>query len=255
MLVLPLGARVFCKGTHVDNPALRMFRLEARVGPVLPACAPHLLWQVEAAGWLMLGFEHVDGRHANLSPGSPDILLVIDALVESARVLTPSPVDTVPTLAQVIERIHPWQALRDHPPAGLDTWTSGNLAMFATQEAAALDMVSGQTLAHTDIHELNLLIDRKAHITDWAWAKLAAPWVDMSHLVIRLIGAGHTPEQAEDLVSRAVLWRDAPASAVTAFAVEIYGMWEYLRHVDPRPIREGPTRAARTWAMYRTSSL
>lgn len=65
----PAG-RVFVKGITTDNPGVWAHRHEAAVNPRLPAIAPRLLWTVEAAGWLLLGYEHVDGRHADLSPGS-----------------------------------------------------------------------------------------------------------------------------------------------------------------------------------------
>lgn len=255
VLVLPFGKRVFCKGARIARQTVYTVRLEARVGPVLPASVPRLLWQVERAGWLLLGFEHVEGRHADLSPGSRDILPVLDALIECGRAVTPSPVTAVPGLGEVVGRVEPWRTMRDRPPTGLDGWTRRNLAAFAALEPAALELMSGRTLAHTDIHEHNLLIDQhahRAHVVDWASARLAAAWVDLGCLVIRMIAAGHTPAQAEEWVSRATVWRDAPATAVTAFAVETYGMWEHLRHTDPQPVREAPTRAARVWARYRT---
>lgn len=254
-LGLRSGQRTFCKGACSTGPQARALRFEARVASVLPRSAPRLLWTVEQAGWLLLGFEHVEGRHADLSPGSGDVLLVIDALVDAARQLTPSPLDGVPPWAGMVGRGAPWRTLRANPPAGLDSWTADHLAVFAAQEPAALEMLSGRTLAHTDVHEQNLLINDRAHIMDWAWAKVAPPWLDLAHLVIRLIGAGHTPEQAEQWVERTALWRDTPATAITATAIETYGLWEHLRHADPRPVREAPTRAARTWAMHRTGDL
>jgi hypothetical protein len=42
--------------------------------------APRLLWHVDADGWNVLSFEHVAGRHADYSPGSPDLPKVIDAM-------------------------------------------------------------------------------------------------------------------------------------------------------------------------------
>ena len=50
-----------------------MHRNESKINPYLPAQMPRLHWQVEASGWLMLGFEYVAGRHPDLSPGSPDL--------------------------------------------------------------------------------------------------------------------------------------------------------------------------------------
>src|SRR6476469_2848856 len=253
-LELPFGDRAFCKGVRVDSNAAGMLRVEARVGPYLPVRVPRLRWEIEVAGWLVLAFDYVHGRRAEFSPGSPDIPLVVDALTECAVLLTPSPIESLPSLGEVIARVEPWRNLRDDPPVALDPWTRHHLSRFAGQEPAAVELASGRTLAHTDVHELNILIDREARLLDWAWAKLAAPWVDMSHLVIRLIAAGHTPEQAEACVAGSAVWRDTPPGSVSALAVQIYGMWEYLRHTDQRPIREGPTLAARQWANYRVET-
>jgi hypothetical protein len=250
-LVLPFGDRVFCKGVQIDSKAAEMCRVEARVGPYLPVRVPKLRWKVETAGWLLLGFDHVDGRRPDFSPGSPDIPLVVDALTECAAILTPSPTQSLPSVGDVFARVEPWRKLRDNPPATLDPWTHSNLARFAVQEPALAEFASGHTLAHTDIHESNILIDSEARVLDWAWAKLAAPWLDLSHLVIRLVAAGHTPREAEDQAARSPVWRDAPPARVSAVACQIYGLWEYLRHRDPRPFREGPTRAALHWAMHR----
>jgi phosphotransferase family enzyme len=250
-LVLPFGGRVFCKGARVDSKGAGMCRVEARVGPYLPVRVPRLRWEIETAGWLVLGFDHVEGRHPDFSPGSADIPLVVEALAECAAALTPSPTQALPSLGDLFTRVEPWRRLRENPPAALDPWTRANLTRFAGREQVAAELASGSTLAHTDLHEANILIDREAHVLDWALAKLAAPWVDTSHLVIRLIAAGHTPEQAEREAARGAVWRAAPAAPVSALASQLYGMWEYLRHRDPRPFRDGPTSAARRWAMYR----
>lgn len=61
-LVLPFGERVFCKGVRADSKGAGMFRVEARVGPYLPARVPRWRWEIETAGWLVLGFDHVEGR-------------------------------------------------------------------------------------------------------------------------------------------------------------------------------------------------
>ncbi len=268
ILTVPFGQFAFCRGVRVGGTAERVARVESRIGRVLPGCVSRVRWQVELAGWLVLGFDHIDGRPANLSPTSRDVLLVVSALADCARELTPSPVQAVPVLGEVMGRVEPWRSLRDQPSERLDSWARSRVAMFAAQEPAALEMVSGRTLAHTDIREQTLLVGVRAdvqsrvpalrvqaHVVGWACAKLAAPWVDMSYLVVRLIAAGHTPAQAEDWVCRTAVWRDAPRTAVTALAIQLYGWWEYLHHTEARPIRDGPIVAARTWAMYRTADL
>jgi hypothetical protein len=250
-LCLADGGRVFCKGVAADSGMARMHRREAEINPWLPALAPRLLWQLEESSWLVLGFEHVAGRHADLSPGSPDLQPVAEALTTLAHELSPWPGPRVPAHTEKMARATPWQKLRDDPPPSLDPWTRANLDRFAALEPVAAELVAGDTLAHTDVHELNLLINDSAHLVDWAWAHRAAPWVDTAFVVIQLVQAGHSPEQAEQWAADVDAWRAAPPTAVTAFATEIYGMWEHLRHVHPLPIREGPTQAARLWARHR----
>jgi hypothetical protein len=268
ILTVPFGQFAFCRGVRVGGAAARIARVESRIGRVLPGCAARVRWQVEVAGWLVLGFDHIDGRPANLSPGSRDFLLVVGALVDCARELTPSPVQAVPVLGEVMGRVEPWRALRDQPSELLGSWARSKAAAFAAQEPAALEMVSGRTLAHADIREQTLLVGAhtdvqaqvsalrvRAHVVGWACATLAAPWVDMSHLVIRLIAAGHTPAQAEDWVRHTAVWRNAPRKEVTALAIQLYGWWEYLHLTEAQPVRDAPIAAARTWAMYRTAGL
>ena len=81
---------VFVKGVRLDSRNVTAHRTEARVNGYLPAAlAPRMWWQAETAGWLLLAFEHISGRHADLTPGSPDLPLVVAAVteVQEARTL------------------------------------------------------------------------------------------------------------------------------------------------------------------------
>ncbi|MEV0734343.1 hypothetical protein [Polymorphospora sp. NPDC050346] len=62
---------VFCKAIETTNPHVRMHRNEARLNPWLPDTVPRLRWTVEESGWLALGFDHIPGRHPDLTVGSP----------------------------------------------------------------------------------------------------------------------------------------------------------------------------------------
>jgi hypothetical protein len=252
-LHLETGGRVFCKGVRADSDTAGMHRREAHVNAgIRTVFAPRLLWQVKTDGWLMLAFEHVAGQHADLAPGSADLPVIAEMLSGLAQDVTPSPVTGVPSLCDRWKRVKAWQQLRDDPPPDLDEWTQVRLDRFAALEPVAAELVAGDTLAHTDVHELNLLIgDGSARLVDWAWAHTAAPWVDTAFLVIRLIQHGHSPADAETWAATVECWQTAPPAAVDAFVTEIYGMWEHLRHIDPLPTRHAPTRAARAWAMHR----
>jgi hypothetical protein len=68
------SGEVFCKATHETHRLAWLHRREAELNPHLPAFVPRLRWHVEAAGWILLGFDRARGRHLDVTPGSPDLL-------------------------------------------------------------------------------------------------------------------------------------------------------------------------------------
>lgn len=249
-LLLNAG-QVFVKGITADHPQATGHRHEAYVNPLLPAVAPRLQWTVETSGWLMLGFEHVSGRHADLSPDSDDLPLVADAVTTMARALTPCPASNAPKLTHQWARLAAWRRLRHNPPPDLHPWSLANLDRFVEWERQAIDTVAGSSLAHTDLHSLNLVVGQSARVVDWAWSRQAAPWLDIGFLVLRLIEAGHTPAEAERWAAGLDAWTEASDTARTAFAVAVLGIWEFLQRDQPLPHRERLTNAARRWARHR----
>jgi hypothetical protein len=245
--------RAFVKGVRLDSRNVAAHRSEARVNGHLPATlAPRMLWQVEAAGWLLLGFEHVSGRHADITPGSPDLPLVVAAVTEAQEALTPCPPVDVGSFADQWERLGAWRHLRNEIPADLDPWTRDLLVYGVDAEPAAISIMRGDSLAHTDVQPLNIVVDGdRARLIDWAWARRAAPWVDVAFLVIRLVSAGHSPLDAEQWAAQTPAWRAMSEQAKTLFAVEVLGVWEWLLHNRPMPHRAALTDAARLWAKDR----
>ncbi|MFI6032421.1 phosphotransferase [Amycolatopsis magusensis] len=245
---------VFCKGiADAGGKRGTMHRHEADINPHLPpAIAPRLLWRAEADDWLLLGFEHVTGHHADLSPGSPDLLMVADTVSAMSRELRNCPAPNVPALTDKMAWMSGWRRLRHQPPAELDQWSLDRLDLLVRWEAQGIEATAGDSLLHTDLHPLNILVgDHRAWVIDWAWSQTGAPWVDTAHLVVRLIGQGHTPKAAEQWAASTIAWSDASADALTSFSVSLLGMWTYLQHTDPLPMRAELTTAARTWASHR----
>jgi Ser/Thr protein kinase RdoA (MazF antagonist) len=145
-----------------------MHRNEARINPFLPASMPRLRWQVESDGWLLLGFDYVDGRHPDLSPGSSDLSSVAAALSEMAMTLTPCPAVKV--------------------QAATARWAGW----------IRPEVVDGDTLVHTDVTPFNFLIRQDGvTVVDWSMPCRGAAWIDTALMTIRLVRAGHRPEQAE----------------------------------------------------------
>jgi hypothetical protein len=245
------GGRVFVKGITMDHPQAGGHRHEMYVNPWLPDVAPRLLWTVEAGGWLMLGFEYLSGRHANLAPGSDDLPMITDAVSAMAEALHPCPARSAPVLAEQWVRFAAWRRLRQNPPADLHPWSRANLDRFVTWERRAVESVQGNGLAHTDLHPLNMIVDRSARVVDWAWSRRAAGWVDTGFLVPRLIQSGHTPGDAEQWAAENPAWSEASETDRTAFAVGVLGLWEFLQRDQPLPHRPRLTDAARRWAEHR----
>jgi hypothetical protein len=219
--------RVFCKGGRTDSPQAVMHRNEAAVNPHLPSdLAPQLLWQVEQDGWLLLGFEHVSGQHANLSPGSPDLPLVADAVQQIGTIAPPQ---------------SPRRMIADHWEAALANGTADELAAQAPRH------MRGSTLVHSDLNPLNILVADTARVVDWAWWRTGAAWIDPAFVIVRLVAAGHEPEQAEEWAGQFDGYRRAPAEAITAFAASLVCLWER------KFAGTDATKAARRWLEHRMS--
>ncbi len=245
---------VFCKGITVDHPYAQMHRNEARVNPYLPPLAPRLLWQIETDGWLLLGFERVTGQHADLSPGSPDLALIADSVVEIGLIPAPPPDVARRSFAARWSRLSAWQLIQREMADDLDPWTLDNIGYFIEQESQSATLLDGDCLLHTDLHSLNILVDNAARVIDWAWWRIGAPIVDIGFLVARLIAAGHSPETAEQWAATIPAWRAASEETRTVFAVALLGVWEWLARSDPLPLRPPLTAAARAWTRYRLRS-
>jgi hypothetical protein len=214
---------VFCKGAGVDNSMGWMHRNEARINAFLPASMPRLRWQVESDGWLLLGFDYVDGRHPDLSPGSSDLSPMAAALSELAMTLTPCPAVKV--------------------QAATARWA----------DWIAPEVVDGDTLVHTDVTPFNFLIHQDGvTVVDWSMPCRGASWIDTALMTIRLIRAGHRPEQAEAWAEQTTAWSGANPESVDAFAAGI-AMLSRERHSQrPSSSHLGPLAdAAESWARYR----
>ncbi|MEH0423204.1 phosphotransferase family protein [Streptomyces sp. B21-083] len=219
--------RTFVKGTRHDDPQAWVYRHEAQVTRNAPL-APHLLWEVDAGEWLLYGYEYVDGRHPDLTPGSDDL----------ARLM-----HTLTVLSEA-----PWpEALRKKP---LHTrW-----AAFLPEDVPP--GLQGRALAHTDLSPHNMLVTSVGELLllDWALSCPAPAWADTALTIPRLISAGHTPVQAETIARQVPAYGKADPAAVTFFARTLYCAWEDWERTRPLPHRAALTAAARRWAAHREES-
>jgi hypothetical protein len=218
---------VFVKGLRADHRRVWTQQREAEIGPYVHTVAPRVLWHIDAAGWSLVAFEHIDGRHADYTPTSGDLPLVVNTLERLGAIPCPD----LP-LRAAEQR---WSAYIDDP--------------------AMLDHLRGDALLHTDFNNQNVLIDEdKARFVDWAWATRGAPWIDPALWVIWLIAAGgHEPAHAESWAARTTTWHTAPIPALNAFADANASLWREIAGDNPDTWTSRMTSAADQWAAYRTN--
>lgn len=220
------GGAVFLKGLRADHRWVWTQQREADINPYVTPLAPRLLFHVITDGWDVLGFEAIDGHHADYSPGSPDLPKVTGALRELASLPCP---DIELRLAEQ------------------------RLARYVADPVDG-EAFAGNALLHTDWNNHNVLITHdRVHLVDWGWATRGAAWLDPAHWIIWLIAAGHTPSAAEESVAPLPAWTSAPPRAVDAFAQASANLWEEIAGSAPDDWTMNLLDAARLWHQHRSN--
>lgn len=210
------GGNVFVKAAHSEL-GVRSLRYELLVSKAVnQPYSPAVQWNFETDGWLVVAFEHLDGRHADLSPASPD-LDQLDATLKRLAV-TPAP-----------------DCLRLVP---------------ATRLGFIHPEMDGDTLVHTDLNPANLIMTAYGlKVVDWAFATRAAPWVELAMLVQWLIGSGHTPDQAEQWMQRYPAWQATDRDVLDDLASRNASKWSLkAQHNAAGWIRDLATWNGQWWA-------
>ncbi|WP_194820982.1 phosphotransferase [Micromonospora sp. S-DT3-3-22] len=182
---------VFVKAAS-SGPGVRSLRYELAVTKAIDRYPPAVFWDFESDGWLVVGAEHLDGSHPDLSPGSPDL----------------------DTLAETLE--------------GLQETAAPDMRLFgpAGRLSFAHPAMDGDALVHSDLNPANLILTPQGlRIVDWAYATKAAPWVELALLTQWLIGNGHTPAQAEDWLSQFPTWSGTDPEVLDDFAARNAAKW------------------------------
>ena len=222
--------KVFVKGLPSDHRQARTQAREAAAAALVSTISPALLWHFDEAGWNVLGFEHIDGRAADYSPGSPDLELIIQLMDALSRVEAPD----------------------GHGPVKYadDRWKS------YVADPADAQVLAGPALIHTDWMPDNVLIALgRAWLIDWAWATLGVAWIDPACWLLRLMAHGHAPEQAETLARRLPAYANADPAHVDMFAAANVSMWHEINEQHNRENTavwiSTMARTARKWAQHR----
>lgn len=219
--------RVFIKGAKLqDTHRVIQMRREALVNDYVVNVSPSMHWQIETDGWLVLGFEYIEGRRADYSPNSPDIPLVLETLDALSEIECPN----IPLLYS--DRRHSNHA------------TVEDLRRFA-----------GNSLQHTDLNPGNVWISGgRAFLLDWARATRGAAWGDVAALALCLQTCGHTPRDAEAIVSRLPVWKTLePGDLDASVQYKCVLRDAQLRRPIEDPWTNAAVEAARRWLQYRWS--
>lgn len=217
------NGKVFVKAASSDL-GIRSLRYELLASKAInPAYSPAVEWDFEADGWLVVGFEHVDGPHADLSPGNPDLDLLDATLKE----------------------------LGETPAPGGRSWFSP-----AGRLGFAHPAMDGETLLHTDLNPANLIVSPHGlRIVDWAFATTAAPWVELALLVPWLIGSGHTPEQAEEWLARRPTWGATNPEVLDQFASSNAAKWSLKAQQTAAQWVHDLSAWTGDWSTYRRTAV
>ncbi|GAB3207012.1 hypothetical protein SAMN02745673_04947 [Marinactinospora thermotolerans DSM 45154] len=211
-------------GGHLDAA-----RREAAVGPFVTTVSPEIRFTVEDPDWFVVGFEHIDARPADFTPGSPDLPLLVDVLDRLAAI-------PLPPVA------HDWHETR---------WDR-----FATEEERAL--FRGDDLVHADVHGRNVLIDGdgRSRLVDWEWPTRGAGLITLGSVAVQLVAAGHSAESAESWIGRCSAWQRADPDGLDAFARAGSRMMDWFANRHPEDTwLSALADAASTWSHHRARAL
>jgi aminoglycoside phosphotransferase (APT) family kinase protein len=260
------GRRAFVKAvsarSNPHSPALH--RAEARNAAALPPAvpAPRLLGTHDDGTWVALVFEEVDGRQPHVPWREKELGLVLDAVAELGRSLTPSPVAAPPAAEALAEPFSGWRRLRERPEGELrgrlDAWTLDRLARLADLADGWSDAAAGDTLAHADLRADNMLVTAEGRVVfvDWPHAVRAAPWFDLL-IMLPCVRAQGGPDP-EEVFTAHPLGRDADRNGVTATLAALAGFFvEHSLRPDPpglptlRAFQRAQGEAATAWLRRR----
>ncbi|MER7361964.1 phosphotransferase [Nonomuraea wenchangensis] len=243
---LEAGHSVFVKAIPSTSAGSALHLTEAWAGRVLPeeAPAPRMLWNDVCDDWLVMVHEYVNdnSRHADLTPGSPDLPAVIGTVSRMEALLTPAPKGG----ADVARNVEALVAKGRHlfaKPAGVLQDRDVYERAVAGFDIADL---AGDTLLHYDLSSTNILITGSGgvRVIDWAFACRGAAWVEAAMLAPRLVEVGHAPDAVEAMLSPVPSWAQAPRDAL----VGLTALWTMFRLYKalygPENVREGRARAA-----------
>jgi hypothetical protein len=219
--------RVFAKGMPSDHRRVITQAREAAIAPFVSDISPALLWHFDEAGWNVLGYQYAPGRHADYTPGSPDLDRLVQLMNALNKIKVP---DDHGPFKRADDR---WKPYLDDP-----------------ESASAF---AGPVLTHSDWTPDNVLISaHRAWLIDWAWPTLGAGWTDPACWVLRLMASGgHTAPEAERQAIRLPAFQNADPAHIDLFAAANVRLWAEVAQSSTSAWTTKMAQAAQSWSAYR----
>lgn len=268
-ITLDGGTRLFLKaaGPRPNPEAPLIYRMEIGIAAQLPpgAPAPRLLWTHDDGEWVALVFEDVVGATPALPWVRPELDRVIDAVVELARTMTPSPVRAPSISSRLATQFAGWRAVMAEGDEALsrisrvDAWAGRNAEQLALLEESWVRLAVGDSLIHGDIRADNVLVTKDRVIfVDWPWASVGPEWIDLAFFLPSVAMQGG-PEPWS-IFDASPVGRSAPPEAVTAVLAALAGflVWNSCRPPPPglptlRSFQRAQGLATLRWLRQRTT--
>ncbi|GIE76979.1 hypothetical protein Aph02nite_29290 [Actinoplanes philippinensis] len=228
------GARFFVKAiSRGTSEVAGAYRREAQVAAALPpqAPSPRLLWWHDDGDWIVMVFEHVDGR----TPQLADLGAVMDAVAALGAI--PGP-EGLPRIAD--EYADDFSGWRDIAAAG--TWPAvvaaypelggASIVVLAAREERWPHAAGGAALVHGDLRLDNMIrTGAGVRVVDWPNACTGAAWFDLVLMTPSLAMQG---VDVEALLDRHPLTASADRDDVDTVLVAAAGLF-VSRSLQPPP--------------------
>jgi hypothetical protein len=232
--------KVFLKAASLQDPNSQWYAREAAITATLPGAidAARPRWTMEESGYFVLCLEAIDG-HVPALPWKPaELEATLTAWSAAAAALATPTTPGLPPIAEIIRGEMSWwseiAAGRERMPrTARNTVAPAHLGELAALEQNLPDLVKGQGMMHGDLRIDNVMIDRagRAHLCDWTWPTLGAPWFDTITLLITAFASGL------DADVYLAPW-NAPARGVDGALAALAGYW--LVRADGGPSSASP---------------